>query len=300
MRNRTSFVSDFVFRRDLKGMHPAMNSRDPRSALLADAAILASLRKAIAAIVPAQEVEDIAQATLLEAWQAEDSPLERDALGRWLALKGRMNAIDFLRKSGRRKRWHGKDDVEVDDLPAARAEAAHDARDGLRFAQAKLDARAGTGTSVRWLLLRLQGESFAAIAQAEGTSEEAVTKSVRRVRAQLRAAWVAVAAIAVFWILRALFGRNPQEERAHHDTVSSAAPPQAPALSSSADEAPTPEQHARELRQRALRECDAKQWAPCLQDLQSASDYDPAGDSDPQVKRAKDEAKRHLPDKPPM
>ena len=82
--------------------------------------------------------------------------------------------------------------------------------------------------------------------------------------------------------------------------MSSAAPPQAPALSSSVDEAPTPEQHARELRQRALGECEAKQWAPCLQDLQSASDYDPAGDSDPQVKRAKAEAKRHLPDKPPM
>ena len=118
-----------------------------------------------------------------------------------------------------RKRWHGNDDGEVDDLPAARAEAAHDARDGLRFAQAKLDARAGTGTSVRWLLLRLQGESFAAIAQAEGTSEEAVTKSVRRVRAQLRAAWVAVAAIAVFWILRALFGATPGGARAPRHRV---------------------------------------------------------------------------------
>ncbi len=282
------------------GMHPSMTSRDPRTALLADAAIIASLRKAIASCVPAQEVDDLAQATLLEACKAADVPLEREGFKRWLSLKGRSNAIDFLRKSGRRKKWHGKDDVEVDDLPGARAERAHDARDALRFAQAQVDERAGAGKSARWLMLRLQGESFAAIAQAEGTSEEAVAKSVRRVRAQLRAAWAAVAVIALFWILRALFGRNPQGEVAHPHIVSSTTSPEAPAPSSSVDQAPTPGQYARELRLRALRECDAKQWASCLQDLQSASTDDPAGDSDPQVRRAFAEARSHLPSKPPM
>jgi DNA-directed RNA polymerase specialized sigma24 family protein len=222
-------MSDFASRRDLMDMSPAMTSRDPRTAFLRDASIVASMRKAIASRIPAQEIDDVAQATLLEAWQAADYPAERDAFERWLALKGRMNAIDFLRKSGRRKRWHGEDDGEVDALPTAHAEPVHDARDALRFAQAKLDERAGAGTSARWLMLRVRGESFASIAEAEGVAEATVTKSVRRLRLQLRTAWVAVAAVAIFWLLRALFGRNPQIEIAHPHPGSSVSPPEAPA-----------------------------------------------------------------------
>ncbi len=274
-----------------------MTSRDPRTAFLADAAILASLRKAIAARVPAQAVEDLEQATLLEAWAAADYPAERDGFAKWLSIKGKSNAIDFLRKSGRRKRWHGEDDDEVDALPGAHPGRAHDARDALRFAQAKLDERAGTGTSVRWLMLRVRGESFASIAEAEGVAEATVTKSVRRLRMQLRTAWVAVAAVAIFWLLRALFGRNPQNEVAHPHIVSSAEPPEAPP-SSSLGQPTTPQQSAHELRERAFKECDAKQWEACLNDLRSASSYDPDGDSDPKVRRAYDEARAHAPSEP--
>ena len=222
------------------GMRTSMSSRDPRTAFLADAAILASLRKAIASRVPKQEVEDLAQATLLEAWAAVDYPAERDGFAKWLSIKGKSNAIDFLRKSGRRKRWHDEEDEEVDALPTAHAERVHDARDALRFAQAKLDERAGAGTSVRWLMLRVRGESFASIAEAEGVAEATVTKSVRRLRVHLRTAWVAVAAVAIFWLLRALFGRNPQNEVAHPHVESSVSPPEAPAPSSSVDQTPTP------------------------------------------------------------
>jgi RNA polymerase sigma factor (sigma-70 family) len=298
IQNRPRGVSDFGPSRGLMGMDLSMTAPDPRKAFLADAAIVASLRKAIASRVPAQEVDDLAQATMLEAWTAVDYPPEREGFGRWLALKGRSNAIDFLRKAARRKRRLGHQDGEVDDVPAAHAEPAHDALDGLRFVQARLDERDDAGSGAQRLLRSVRGDSFAEIAEDEGTSEEAVRKSVRRVRTRLIAAWAAVAAIALFWILRALFGRNPQEEHAHPDTVSSAVPPEAPALST--DPAPTPEQYARALRERALRECAEKNWTACLRDLQSASSYDPKGDSDPQVRRARDEATSHIQWKPPM
>jgi hypothetical protein len=120
---------------------------------------------------------------------------------------------------------------------------------------------------------------------------------VRRLRLQLRTAWVAVAAVAIVWLLRALFGRNPQEEIAHPHVVSSAESPEAPP-SSAPGQATTPQQSTRELRERAFKECDAKQWEPCLKDLQSASTDDPAGDSDPKVRRAYDEAMKHVPSDP--
>jgi hypothetical protein len=75
-------------------------------------------------------------------------------------------------------------------------------------------------------------------------------------------------------------------------------PPEAPAPSSPVDQAPTPQPSARELRERAFEECGAKQWEACLNDLQSASHDDPAGDRDPKVRRAYDDARDHVPSKP--
>ena len=259
------------------GMHLAMTARDPRAAFLSDAAILASLRQAIASRVPHQEVDDVAQATLLEAWKAVDYPTEREGFRRWLSLKGRSNAIDLLRKKARRGRWIGKDDGEVDELPARRPEPANDARDALRFVQATLDeraGRAGTQTSVRWLLLRVRGESYASIAQAEGTEEATVAKSVGRIRKHLRTAWVAVAAVAAFFIVRMSFGPPPVVSHGN----------------------PAPD--AFTLRERALRECDAGQWKTCLDDLDRVRELLPALADDPAVQRATREARSHVPASP--
>ena len=256
------------------GMHLAMTARDPRTAFLADAAILTSLRQAIASRVPHQEVDDVAQATLLEAWKAVDYPTEREGFRRWLSLKGRSNAIDFLRKRARRGRWVGKDDGEVDDSPAPPPERANEARDALRFTQAMLDANAGTGTSARWLLLRLRGESYASIANDEGTRVEVVAKSVGRLRKRLRTAWVAVAAVAAFFIVRMSFGPPPVASHGN----------------------PAPD--ASTLRMRGLRECDAGKWKSCLDDLDRARELDPDVAGDPAVQRATSEARSHLPANP--
>ena len=259
------------------GMHLAMSPRDPRSAFLADAAILGSLRQAIASRVPHQEVDDLAQATLLEAWNAVDYPTEREGFRRWLSLKGRSNAIDFLRKKARRGRWVGKDDGELDELPGGRPEPANDARDALRFVQATLDdraERAGTQTSARWLLLRLRGESYASIAQAEGTEEATVAKSVGRLRKHLRTAWVAVAAVAAFFIVRMSWGPEPVVSHGN----------------------PAPDSFT--LRERGLGECDAGKWKACLDDLDQARELDPNLADDPAVQRATREARSHLPASP--
>jgi DNA-directed RNA polymerase specialized sigma24 family protein len=290
-----------------------VSSSHPRRSLLADAAIHASLRRAIASRVPAQEVEDLAQATLLEAHAAADAPEERAAFERWLNMKGRSNAIDFLRRRGRHARWMSGEDVDDAPLPAASAQDAYDARDGLRFAQAHLEARGAVAAgdsgaaaqararSVRWLLLRLRGESLESIAVTEGVQLKTVSVSVKRLQRNLHAAWLAVAAIVVVWILRGLFGRNPHEEQAHPLPAPSMVPAPPVPSATPGPPPPTPEEKlAHDLRERALRECDAGKWGPCLEDLDRAYELDPAGEwKDPQVDAARTSARKHLPPEKP-
>jgi hypothetical protein len=49
------------------------------------------------------------------------------------------------------------------------------------------------------------------------------------------------------------------------------------------------------IRRRALDDCDAQRWAPCLEGLDAAQKLDPAGDADERVKRARALAAAHQP-----
>jgi hypothetical protein len=59
---------------------------------------------------------------------------------------------------------------------------------------------------------------------------------------------------------------------------------------------PAPQEFARRLRDDAARECGAKQWERCIEDLDRAYEEDPAGNLDPDVQKLLRAARAHLPD----
>jgi hypothetical protein len=78
-------------------------------------------------------------------------------------------------------------------------------------------------------------------------------------------------------------------------------PVTAPSAPPSTPTAPTPPPsalpvaaRAAKYRERALAACQGHMWQPCLEDLDRARELDPAGESDPAVQAARQEAERWL------
>jgi len=278
-----------------------MTSSDPRAVLLADPAVLDALRRAIRKLVRPDDVDDIVQTALVAALADPGYPEERDVFIAWLVTKGRSRAIDHLRSTRRRENVVvDAPEGDVDAAPAdgiASASAAHDAAEGLRFAQARIDEHAAdprTDRGVRWLMLRLRGESYEDIADDEGVRPEAVRRSVARLKGRLHAAWVTAAVVMLFVLLRGLYGRRPEDHVAQPVPAPSALPSVEPAAP--APPALTPQEIARGLRSDAIRECAAGQWERCMEDLNRAGLEDPAGDHDPKLEELRRKARAHLPD----
>jgi RNA polymerase sigma factor (sigma-70 family) len=209
-------LSAFAFSRGLTNMALSMVATDPRAALLSDRRIYDLLRKTVARRIPADHVDDVVQATILEAQASSDYPSDRAEFVRWLRLKGRSNATDWLRKQSRLARNLGaRDGEDAEGVAATSFVSETDARDGLRFIAEHLREQPGGAARVRWLLQRARGETFPEIASQCGVPAKTVERAVQRLQKDLRTAWIAaIAAILLFSVLRALYGRDPQHETA--------------------------------------------------------------------------------------
>jgi DNA-directed RNA polymerase specialized sigma24 family protein len=279
-----------------------MPSADLRALLLADPVVLDMLHKAVRKVVPVADVDDIVQNAVVSALTDPNYPDKREAFIPWLLTKGRSRAIDHMRSRTRREHVVGDaPDGDVDafaDGSVASASEAHDAAEALRFTEAHIDERAAdpsTAHGARWLMLHLRGETFEDIALDEGVKLKTVQHSVLRLKRHLHAAWItAAAAVLLFFLLRGLYGRNLENERAHHAPAPSALPSIAPPTP--LPPVPTPQEFAHHLRDDAARECGAQQWERCMEDLDRAYEEDPAGNLDPEVQKLLRAARSHLPD----
>jgi DNA-directed RNA polymerase specialized sigma24 family protein len=285
-----------------------MPSADLRALLLADPVVLDMLRKAVRKVVPVADVDDIVQNAVVSALTDPNYPDKREAFIPWLLTKGRSRAIDHMRSRTRREHVVGeapKGDVDAfADGPVAGASDAHDAAEALRFTGARIDERIAdpsTEHGARWLMLSLRGEALEDIALDEGVNVATVRSSVSRLKRHLHATWItAAAAVLLFFLLRGLYGRNPDNERAHQAPAPSTLPTFAPPTP--LPPFPTPQEFARRLRDDAARECGAEQWERCMEDLQRAYMEDPDGNFDPEVQKLLRAARSHLPNpeaKPP-
>ena len=230
------------------------------------AALVAMVRKR----VPESDVEDIVQATLTEAVVSPHAPRESDALRRWLFGVAKNKVVDFHRRRGR----------ESFDLPeVAGSPAPHQEADLLRWAEKNLPPGEDAQKTLDWMLREGEGEKLESIAESEHVPAPRVRQRVRRLRRHFKENWKReVAMLAALGVLVtvaiALWLREKEQpENIAHDPKFVPLDPK-----------------AEELRKDGLDLCAKSQWKQCIEKLDDAKRLDPAGDTRPEVKKARDDA----------
>jgi DNA-directed RNA polymerase specialized sigma24 family protein len=205
---------------------------DPRAEFLSSPAMHKALRAAVARYVPASEVEDVVQATLLEAQASPTYPTERKAFERWLCGKGRSNGIDWRRRQARGERILGtREGEDAEGVPGTSLDIEQ--RERLAFAVERILGESDK-KGMRWLLATARGHTSKEIGAAEGVPEDTVKRAVHRARQNVRYGWIALAAIglAVFFYLLSrglLFGSHYHEAHPHPAPPVTQEPAPAPA-----------------------------------------------------------------------
>ena len=229
------------------------------------AALVAMVRKR----VRESDVEDIVQATLTEAFVSPHAPRESDALRRWLFGVAKNKVVDFHRRRGR----------ESFDLPeVAGAPAPHQEADLLRWAEKNLPEGEDAAKTLDWMLREGEGEKLESIAESEHVPAPRVRQRVSRLRRHFKENWKReVAMLAALGVLITvaitLWLRENKPENIAHDPKFVPLDPK-----------------AEELRKDGLDLCAKSQWKDCVEKLDDAKRLDPAGDTRPEVKKAREDA----------
>lgn len=226
------------------------------------AALVAMVRKR----VPESEVEDIVQATLTDAIESPHAPSDSESLRRWIFGVAKNKVVDYHRRAGR-------ETFEMPEVPGG--PAPHAEADLLRWAEKHLPPGEENKTTLDWMLREGEGEKLEWIAESERVPAPRVRQRVSRLRRHLKTHWqkevALLAALGVLVTVLFLVLRKPPEEIANEDLP-----------------------RAAELRKQAFDKCLASEWKPCLEKLDEAKRLDPAGDSRPEVKQARDNATKGL------
>lgn len=238
-------------------------------------AIGPDLRNALVAMVrkrvPESEVEDIVQSALAEAVESPHAPADTEALRRWIFGVAKNKVVDYHRRNGRLT-------YELPDLEGK--PAPHVEVDMLRWAEKNLPEGDDAQKTLDWMLREGEGEKLESIAMSEKVPAPRVRQRVSRLRRHLKAHWqkevALLAAVGVlmgilFFVLRPkepeIIGRDPRVIE------------------------PSP---ADRLRKDALDACGRSEWQKCVDGLDDAKRLDPAGDTRPDVVKAREDAKNAL------
>ena len=244
----------------------------------ADPELRRGLVAAVQRRVPPHEVDDIVQATLVEALAAPTPPADEEGLRKWVYGIARNKVVDFHRRRGRQI-----SDGDPEDLAADSAREQHDAADLLRWAEREAPPADAHARTLEWMLREGDGEKLEEIARAESLPAPQVRQRVARLRKHFRARWAiavaaALGALVTIWVLTR---KAPLEE--------AKAPP-----GITADSSADLRVKAATLRTAALARCAESAWDACLRGLDEAAKLDPAGDAVPSIQEARAAAARAL------
>jgi DNA-directed RNA polymerase specialized sigma24 family protein len=262
---------------DIPVMPPV--TRDARNPLWNDPKLIESLQRLLRTRgAPASEIEDFVQEAMLQAHLAKDLPAAEPARTEYICGIAR-NLVNSARRRGARGPGMTPFDEDAEGRIADRTVVPAD--DRALAAKLVAEGAAADPKALEWLRrTKIEGESEAAVARADGVPEERVRQRISRLRKRLAGLAVGVVAglvLLVWWMKRGHLAEVPGH--IEPDIARSEKP-----------HAPTPRDEAIALRREALHECDLGQWNECLRDLDRARDGDPGGDSSPAGRDARDRA----------
>ena len=229
------------------------------------------LRSALARMVrkrvPESEVEDIVQSTLADAIESPHAPTDSESLRRWIFGIAKNKVVDYHRRAGR----------ETFELPeVAGKPAPHAEADLLRWAEKLLPPGEENKTTLDWMLREGEGEKLEWIAETEKVPAPRVRQRVSRLRRHLKSHWqkevALLAALGVLVTILALVLRKKEPEPIANEDLP----------------------RAEELRKIGIEKCLAAEWTDCVEKLDAAKKLDPAGDTRPEVRQARDNANKAL------
>jgi DNA-directed RNA polymerase specialized sigma24 family protein len=211
-----------------------VNVTSPRLvARLTDPSLASALSRFVRARVPESEVEDIVQATLSDALQAEQHPEQDEDIVRWVWGICRHKVVDWFR----RMRREVPRDLEGDDAAPADS-APTSAMDLMRWARKELPEGKDNEQTLEWMLREGEGEKLESIAAEANVPAPRVRQRVSRLRRYFKARWAAqTAAVAALLLVSlaiflALRGKKeeiaPRPEPSFEPSSMPTPPPSAP------------------------------------------------------------------------
>jgi DNA-directed RNA polymerase specialized sigma24 family protein len=255
---------------------PKGNGSDRRSEIIGDPELRSALEAMIRSKVAADDVEDVVQATLVDAYASQSAPKEPAEIRKWVFGIARHKIADHYRAARRVELSGEVPDSEADRVP-------QEALDLARWVERELPESVRTYQTLEWMTREADGEKLEAIAAEENLPAPRVRQRVSRLRRLLRERWfVAVGMLVVVLFLTAgLLMWNAQRTPPWIATPS--ADPIRDAIA-----------QAREIRHRGLELCRQDKWSECLRELDEAKRLDPVGDRAAAVETARQRAARGI------
>jgi hypothetical protein len=263
---------------------------DPRRRkLLGDRKLHDAIRK-VARMrgVPEHEVDAVLSEVIADAIEDANLPLEDAEQARlYLGGSARFKSIDVARGGKKKQEREAVEEPDEVEHPGASLEDRHLASQLVAEGSARFPTKFG------WFLrFALGGESAGKIAADANVSEGYVHHVFTDIRQTLKGVggvMVLLAILVIGWRFVRMPGGHPVDDRQNLATTASSAQPPPPVPSA----APTPEQRAMALRERAKKDFAAGQFSDCMDDLDKADQLDPAGATQ-ETKALRAKAKKKL------
>ena len=261
-------------------MSAPMTMDEPRlSEPLADPELRRFLLDFVRRRVSPADADDIVQTVLCEALTAKNRPDDGAELRKYLLGIARHKVADAHRRTARE---------EVRDPPELVASPPPVEEEALvRWAERQAPATEEAKKTLAWMAREGEGEKLENIAEEEQVPAARVRQRVSRMRRWMKERWLAeLAAVAALAVLAVVLWRVAQD--ADDPEALLPLPDKVPAPTE------TPLDRAKALRADALWWCERGSYVICVQQLDAAKQLDEAGDKEPAVQAAREQARRAL------
>lgn len=261
--------------------HPTAKERE---AMVRDPDLIKLVTRVLSGLVPGHAVEDVRQETLLAASRKERFPADRARRFNYVAGIARKKALTYLRRAA--LAVEVEDGAEVEQVAVAVAVDSLAERNLIeRLIEAVPPEQQQT---MECLLREADGEQLTNVADEVGVNYHTLRARVRKLQAYLQEHAKQIGGVLLVLLMLGGLGHvlkpTPKMDWDTPEVVT--LEPAGSTLLHEAD----PLGWARVLRGQAFKACVHDQWNECLEYLDRARTFNPAGDADPLVQAAREDA----------